>query len=201
MDRLSPSLARLGLPIASGAATSSQPRRALADVARSEFQFIWRSLRRLGVWPDDVVDDAAQRVFEIATFKWDRVEPGKERAYLYRVAVLVAAEKRRTRRVNRREEPDDALVAETRAEGAEPEALFHERQCRALLDSVLDTLTEELREVFVLYEIEQLSSVEIADLLDLKVGTVSSRLRRAREAFDAGSARLRKRLEFKGVIS
>lgn len=201
IGRLIPALALLDSQIESDPAASSRARQALAEVARSEFQFIWRSLRRLGVWPDDIVDDAAQRVFEVATLKWDRVEPGKERAYLYRIAVLVAAEKRRTRRVNRREEPDEGVLAEASAEGSEPDNLVHERQCRAVLDAVLDTLPDDLREVFVLYEIERLSSVDIAELLDLRVGTVSSRLRRAREAFEAASARLRKRLEFKGGMT
>jgi RNA polymerase sigma-70 factor, ECF subfamily len=189
-----------GSQLEDGTAAPALARQSLAAVARTEFQFIWRSLRRLGVWPDDIVDDAAQRVFEIATLKWDRVEPRKERAYLYRIAVLVAAEKRRARRVSRREEPDDTVIAETSAEGAEPDDLCHERQCRALLDTVLEEMSGNLREVFVLYEIERMSSVEIAGMLGLKVGTVSSRLRLAREAFQAGSARLRKRLEFKGTM-
>ncbi|MGE5787952.1 MAG: RNA polymerase sigma factor [Myxococcales bacterium] len=188
-----------GPPIERGSAEPNVERQPLAVVANAEFQFIWRSLRRLGVWPHDVVDDAAQRVFEIATLKWDRVEPGKERAYLYRIAVLVAAEKRRARRVGQREAPDEIAIAEANAEGVAPDDLFQERQRRALLDTVLDGLSDDLREVFVLYEIERMSCVEISELLDVKLGTVSSRLRRAREAFQEGSTRLRKRLESKGV--
>jgi RNA polymerase sigma-70 factor (ECF subfamily) len=180
-------------------ASSPAARRSLESVARTEFQFIWRSLRRLGVWPDDIVDDAAQRVFEIATVKWSHVEPGKERAYLYRTAVLVAAEKRRARRVGQREAPDPAVLEGAPASGQEPETLVEERQYRALLDEVLDGMTDDLREVFVLYEIERLTSVEIAELLDIKLGTASSRLRRAREAFQESSARLRSRLAFKGA--
>jgi RNA polymerase sigma-70 factor (ECF subfamily) len=172
--------------------------RTLEDLARSEFQFIWRSLRRLGVFPDDIVDDAAQRVFEIATTKWHVVQPGKERAYLYRIAVLVAAEKRRARRVGQREQSDELVVLGAHATGTEPDEVYQERQYRAHLDVVLDSLPEDLREVFVLYELERISSVEIAELLDLKVGTVSSRLRRARQAFQEAAQRLRKRLEFSG---
>lgn len=190
-----------GPQIELGSAETTLGRLPLAAVAKVEFQFIWRSLRRLGVWPRDVVDDAAQRVFEIATVKWDRVQPGKERAYLYRIAVLVAAEKRRAYRVGQREAPDEIRIAETNAEGVAPDDLFHERQRRAQLDAVLDGLSDDLREVFVLYEIECMSCVDIADLLDVKLGTVSSRLRRAREAFQEGAARLRKRLESKGVKS
>jgi RNA polymerase sigma-70 factor, ECF subfamily len=41
----------------------------------------------------------------------------------------------------------------------------------------------DLRAVFVLYELEELTVPMIAELLELKLGTVSSRLRRAREFF------------------
>lgn len=171
---------------------------ALDQLAKAEFQFIWRSLRRLGVWPEDVVDDAAQHVFEVAAKKWHQAEPGRERAFLYRIAVFTAAEQRRARRVGQREQANDAVVSAASHEGHDPDALCQERQYRAHLDAVLAELTDELREVFVLYEIEQLSCVEIADLLEMKVGTVSSRLRRARECFHEAAARLRARLQFQG---
>lgn len=42
----------------------------------------------------------------------------------------------------------------------------------------------ELRVVFVLNEVEELTGPEIAELLDIPVGTVASRLRRARALFE-----------------
>lgn len=174
--------------------------RPLTDLARSDFEFIWRSLRRLGVWPDDIVDDAAQQVFEVATAKWHVVQPGKERAYLYRIAVLVAAEKRRSKRKGQREEPNEQVLSSAESHDADPDTLYAERQHRAHLDQVLDSLPRDLREVFVLYELERMSSVQIADLLELPVGTVSSRLRRARVAFTSAAERLCKRLEFSGDL-
>ena len=50
---------------------------------------------------------------------------------------------------------------------------------------LLDGLTDELRTVFVLSEIEGESMAGIAALLGLPPGTVASRLRRAREKFEA----------------
>jgi sigma-70-like protein len=47
--------------------------------------------------------------------------------------------------------------------------------------AILNMLPESQREVFVLYEVEELSGSEIADLLGISVGTVRSRLRLARK--------------------
>jgi RNA polymerase sigma factor (sigma-70 family) len=52
-----------------------------------------------------------------------------------------------------------------------------------LARTILDKLPENQREVFILYELEQLSGEEIATQLDVPLGTVRSRLRLAREAF------------------
>jgi RNA polymerase sigma-70 factor (ECF subfamily) len=62
--------------------------------------------------------------------------------------------------------------------------LLDERRRLELLDGLLARLPEDLAEVFVLFELEELTMAEIARLLDLPPGTVASRLRRARERFD-----------------
>ena len=64
-----------------------------------------------------------------------------------------------------------------------PEELTERLEARALLDRVLDTMPEELRAVFVLFELEELSIDQTASLLILPRGTVATRLRRAREVF------------------
>jgi hypothetical protein len=51
------------------------------------------------------------------------------------------------------------------------------------LDSALGELAPELRTVFVLFELEERTMAEIAELLQIPSGTVASRLRRAREQF------------------
>jgi RNA polymerase sigma-70 factor, ECF subfamily len=53
----------------------------------------------------------------------------------------------------------------------------------------------EQRAVFVLYEIEGLAAKEIAALLSIPVGTVASRLKRGRETFQSGAARVRLQME------
>jgi RNA polymerase sigma-70 factor (ECF subfamily) len=66
---------------------------------------------------------------------------------------------------------------------AGPEELMDRRRARALLDRVLGALPMDLRAVFVLFELEELTMTEIATMSDIPPGTVASRLRRARQAF------------------
>jgi RNA polymerase sigma-70 factor, ECF subfamily len=61
-----------------------------------------------------------------------------------------------------------------------------------VLDALLASLPLDLRTVFVLYELEELTMAEIARALDLPMGTVASRLRRARETFEELSRRVRR---------
>lgn len=164
-------------------------------MAAAHYQFIWRSLRRMGVGPEGV-DDAAQQVFVLAAEKVAQIAPGKERAFLFQTAVRVAMACRRDFARKR----EDFLGDEQ--EGIEdraplPEALAVERQRRKQLDALLDALPIDLRAVFVLFEIEGLGAPEIAALLEIPVGTVASRLRRARVTFREAAARLRRRLERK----
>jgi RNA polymerase sigma-70 factor (ECF subfamily) len=60
----------------------------------------------------------------------------------------------------------------------------------------MSELPEDLREVFVLFELEEMAIKEIADTLELPIGTVGSKLRRARKAFSDGVKRLKARQEF-----
>jgi RNA polymerase sigma-70 factor (ECF subfamily) len=63
------------------------------------------------------------------------------------------------------------------------EQLLDQKRARQILDQVLETMAPDLRMVFVLYELEELSMIEIANALTIPQGTVASRLRRARADF------------------
>jgi RNA polymerase sigma-70 factor (ECF subfamily) len=156
----------------------------------AHFERVWRVLRRLGVSPDSV-DDAAQQVFWTAARKI-QPEPGPTDAkFLLAVAVRVASDHRRWRR--RRREVDVTAADELR-EGAPPvDEDLDRRRALAVADELLDSLPWELRIVFVLFEVEEKTSPEIAELLGLPLGTVASRLRRSREAFGKAVARFRGR--------
>lgn len=142
--------------------------------------FVWRSLRRFGV-PGADVDDATQQVFLIANQKLDKIRPGSERAFLVGVATRVASHARRS--LHRREAAELSLSSTPRAENPDPEELTERLEARELLDRVLDTMPLDLRSVFVLFELEELSVDQISRALVLPRGTVATRLRRAREVF------------------
>jgi RNA polymerase sigma-70 factor (ECF subfamily) len=73
---------------------------------------------------------------------------------------------------------------------ATPEQLADQRMARKLLDRLLDEMDPQIRSVFVLYELEEMTMGEIANLLEIPGGTVASRLRRARTEFKSLVRRL-----------
>src|SRR5688572_28753431 len=155
--------------------------RRIAEVVASHFDFIWRSLRRLGV-PTAVVDDAAQQVFLVASRKMVEAPPAKQRSFLFAIALRVAAEERRSRR----RRPDQAGAEESfdfADPAPRPDEVLERNQARSIADYILESMPLEMRVVFVLYEVEEMTMHEIAELLEIAEGTVASRLRRARELF------------------
>jgi RNA polymerase sigma-70 factor (ECF subfamily) len=179
-DTAAPGLALEIGDLASPQAQVSRPS-ALEQLVSAHFDALWRFLRRLGV-PDCDVDDCVQEVLVVAARRLADIEPGRERAFLFGTAVSIARTLRRTRQ-RRRELVDEAL-AEFADPGPGPDAAVDIGRGRRLLDAVLDQLPTELRAIFVLYELEELTMAEIANLLALPPGTVASRLRRARRRFE-----------------
>lgn len=167
--------------------------RALVD---TQYDFIWRSLRRLGVPPTDV-DDCAQQVFWVAARKLDEIQEGSERAFLFGTALRVASDARRAR-TRRREVAEPGEGSEALDPSPDPEEVADKARARALLDEVLDAMPMDLRAPFVLFELEEMPTADIAAVLELPTGTVASRLRRAREEFQKIVARVKARGAFRG---
>jgi RNA polymerase sigma-70 factor, ECF subfamily len=82
-----------------------------------------------------------------------------------------------------REEDDRPLQFEDPA--SRPDDMFHKRHLRELVEQTVTRLPEHHRQVFVLRELEGKSYEEIADITKCNLGTVKSRLNRARNAFAA----------------
>ena len=174
-------------------AMSAEPVRIEAFV-REHHAFVWRVLRRSGLSPADA-DDATQRVLLIATARLDTIVQGSERAFLYRAAARVASNVHRA--VRRRREAPELDENEETASLPAPDDLLDQRRARELLDHVLAELSDDLRAIIILFEIEGLRTPEIAEALGIPLGTVSSRLRRARAEVEQRVARYRNRLPSK----
>ena len=154
----------------------------LHAVIEAHGRFLWRNLRRLGV-PEASLEDAVQQVFVVAAARLDDINVGAEKAFLFRTAVNVAAHARRkqTRKPERPLDDDDVRALSDPSPSADD--LLDRRQARRVLDEILDAMSEQLRVVFVLHELEELSLPQIAEYVGLPIGTATSRLRRAREEF------------------
>ena len=157
-------------------------------LVREQFDFVWRLLRRLRV-PEPDVDDAAQQVFIVAARRLGSISQGSERTFLYGTALHVAATLRRGLR--RREKWIEMGPADCVSPTGTPHDALERRQALDALDELLAGLGHQLRVVFVLCELEELAAPEVATMLGVPVGTVASRLRRAREKFRAELRRTR----------
>jgi RNA polymerase sigma-70 factor (ECF subfamily) len=152
------------------------------------YDFVWRTLRYLGV-PEASAEDAAQEVLCVLARRLDEVVPAAEVSFLFSTARRVASTARRAARRQPAfaDQDVDALVAPL----PNPEELLDGRRAQEVLHEVLDALPVDLRLVFVLFEIEELTLGEVAALLGIPAGTVASRLRRARESFRGTVRRMR----------
>jgi RNA polymerase sigma-70 factor, ECF subfamily len=151
---------------------------------REHYPFVLRALVCLGVTPIDA-DDVAQEVFVIAHRRRDDFDGDRRpRAWLYGIARRLARSRRRARTT-------DVLDALPAATVGDPERAAAHSQALSVALRCLDRLSPKLREVFVLSELEGLAAPEVAQLLELPVNTVYSRLRLGRERFDAVLTKLR----------
>lgn len=165
-------------------ASSARLRRAMSE----HFEVVWRCLRRLGVAAPSL-DDAAQQVMVVLARRIDEVHEGAERAFMIATATRVAADFRKKQ--TRSREVADSEGLEARASLAPSvDELIDRGRARDLLDLALAELPAELRTIFVLFELEELTMASIAEMLALPPGTVASRLRRGRESFESTVARL-----------
>lgn len=151
---------------------------------------VWRLLGRLGVRKADLAD-VSQEVFLIVYRKlgdYDGRAPVL--AWIYGICVRQAADYRK-RAHRRREELAESPDAGVPADQPRHVAL---RRAQARLQAALAALDDHKREIFVLYELEELTMKEIAAVVDCSLQTGYSRLHAARRAiaaaFDANLSEL-----------
>jgi len=178
-------LVGMGAPARAEAAQRAR----LEGMFRAHHELVWRTLRRLGLSPEAAAD-ATQQAFLIATERLSDIRAGSERAFLFGTALRLA---RTSYRAGKRLQLEDDMDARVDS-GARAEELVDQRRAIALADRVLAEMEPSLLTVFVLHELEGLSTPEIAEIIGKPLGTAASRLRRAREAFRASAARLEQRV-------
>jgi RNA polymerase sigma-70 factor (ECF subfamily) len=133
----------------------------------------------LGV-PERHAEDACQEVFVVVSRRLPECDSSANlRAWLYSIAWRVASAHRRKAQ-NRREVPVEDAGA-TLVESREPSTSIDERRRWDRLRQALDALPPEQRDVFVLFEIEQLRMREVAEALGCSINTAFSRLYAARK--------------------
>lgn len=174
---------------ASGPALVARARsgdRAAADELASRFAkpAYLVALQLLGN-PEDARDAAQTALMRFFT-RLDRLEPGRPiRPWLFTIvrnAALDLARRRTVRRSDSLDEAREEFGAEVIDESADPEADRRRHELRRDIWRALGRLTEKEREILVLRDYQDLTYAEIAAVLSVPVGTVMSRLHRARRA-------------------
>ncbi len=139
------------------------------------------------------VEDIVQEVFLVVSRKLPGFRAdGNFTAWLFQITRRIAANQRRHLRWRRRFAKDQDL-ADLRWPGLSPDAELERRRTVALFHRALDRLPEKQRTVFVLYELEGMSTAAIAELAQRNLSTVKVQLARAREHFIAAYQRLLRR--------
>lgn len=153
--------------------------------------FVWRNLQRLGV-ESRSLEDALQDVFMVVHRRLSSFDSSaKMSTWLFGICLRVAAAHRR--RAHQRRERSDAEIQnqpDLRAT-ANPEKVAILREAERRLEQGLEALGLERRAVFVMFEIEDMPAGAIAEVLGVPVGTVYSRLHRARLEFSDAIARMK----------
>ncbi|MCY4016357.1 MAG: RNA polymerase sigma factor RpoE [Gammaproteobacteria bacterium] len=144
------------------------------------------------------IEDISQETFikayrALAQFRGD----SSFYTWLYQIAVNTAKNHLASR--NRRlmlasvdvDEAENAEAAPALRDIADPESEAEMENLRAVIDAAIEELPEELRTAFTLREFSGMSYEQITEVMDCPVGTVRSRIFRAREAIDRKIAELR----------
>jgi len=127
--------------------------------------------------------DIAQEAFVQALLKLESFHRSSSfYTWLYRIAFNIAASWRRKKKLDRvsLEQMHQTSGHEPIAPTEEPDVHLHREDCCRQVHEALDQLPEEYRTILVLREMEGHCYETIAEILDLPVGTVRSRLHRAR---------------------
>jgi len=151
----------------------------MATYGRQTYNYAYRLA---GNEPDarDLTQDAFIRVFRA----WRSFQPGTSfLSWIYRIVTNLHRDELRKRKgVFLQELPDDNMPHELPKDAGQhnPIEQLHERELSSAVQKALRELTPDQRAVVLLADIEDRSYQEIADIMACSIGTVRSRLHRAR---------------------
>jgi RNA polymerase sigma-70 factor (ECF subfamily) len=134
----------------------------------------------------DDANDIVQEAFLRAFRGFDTLRGGDVKAWLLTIvrncSATVFEQQRRRPTVSFGEEHEEALQSDADAASPDPESAMAAEDDRRTLGRLIEALPEEHRQVLLLRELEELSYREIASVTQVPIGTVMSRLARARAA-------------------
>ena len=144
------------------------------------------SLRYLGNREDAM--DASQEVFlRVFRFLPGFQEESGFSTWIYRIAVnvckdaLVQRAKRTEQPLEYQNEDEESRILEIPDERYRPEELVEQSELKGLLADAILTLPEQQRQMIIMRDVQGLRYEEIGEILSLELGTVKSRISRARE--------------------
>lgn len=133
---------------------------------------------------NDLADDAVQEAL-LSLWREERPPPNLD-GWLVRAVVNRSLHLNRTRQRRRYHEERACLGRSEQDPAGDASRPLETAEIARAIEAALDALPDHLRTVFVLREAEQMDYESIAESLGVPMGTVRSRLHRAREALKAG---------------
>ena len=156
------------------------------EAFQRELDYLCRTLRRLGVSPADI-EDLVHEVFLVLARRWEDYDPSRPlRPYLFGIALRTAKSHRRRQA---RERTQAAIDIEDAA--IWPDEALVQREARDLVLRALQHVPLTRRAVLILHDIDEMGMRDIASALSIPTFTGYSRLRKARQEFEAAVRRLR----------
>jgi RNA polymerase sigma-70 factor, ECF subfamily len=151
------------------------------DLYETHVDFVWRSLRRLGV-ADAGLEDAVQDVFVVVHRRMAEFEGRSSmKTWIFGILYRVASDHRRLARRKGDHDPLSPALADPQPL---PDAVLEVGEALRALDAALARIDPLRRAVLVMSDIEGLTAPEIAEALGIKLNTVYSRLRVARQELE-----------------
>lgn len=152
------------------------------------FNYLFRLVR-----DQDEAEEIAQETFVKAFIHADKYKTiAKFSTWLYTIATNLVRNRLRAKKRAPRflslwgrsgDSDEDVKPIDLEDTGRQPDAQFNDRELGEIINSAIEKIPEKYRASFVLREINQLSYEEIAAVTGLKLGTVRSRINRARNYF------------------